>query len=157
MIGPWPDRAAYGRYLAGQRQFRSGVEALEFCGHGLSWPMETLGEAIDADCRDLGLASAIPDDSFADPSDTSEALGMLYVVEGAALGARLLVGRADALGLTASFGARHLAIQARGVTRWRDFLDRLETAAPFDLDRAAGAAMRTFAFAATAFGSRAHA
>ena len=68
------------------------------------------------------------------------ALGLAYVLEGSALGARLLDRQARALGLDAGFGARHLAAQTADLAAWHTFLGALEAADPFDLDAASIAA-----------------
>jgi heme oxygenase len=73
------------------------------------------------------------------------------VLEGASLGARVLIQRAEALGLGASFGARHLALQCNRLNDWRAFLDILEAADGFDIERATSASLAAFAIAADAF------
>lgn len=158
LIGSWSSVENYRFYLAGQRRFRAGVEALDIGASGLSWSFEPLEPALSADCADLGLTdpalSAPPDGlPLRQPHEPSEALGLCYVVEGAGLGARLLHARAAELGLDEGFAARHLAIQARS-QRWRSFLDLIEDADAFDLGRAVASAEATFAFAARCFGPR---
>ena len=82
----------------------------------------------------------------------AELLGALYVLEGSALGARLIMKSAQALGLGATFGARHLAAQAGDALAWRSYLDLLLNA-PLDdageatLHRAAAAVFDHFAYA----------
>jgi heme oxygenase len=78
-------------------------------------------------------------------------IGTLYVLEGSILGSQLLFRRAQALGLSATHGARHLALQSGGVDEWRRFLALLEATEPFDLERAAAASLATFAAAESAF------
>ena len=60
-----------------------------------------------------------------------------------ALGSRLLYRRAEALGMTASFGARHLAVQSAPSDQWRSFLTLLE-AKPLDIELVAQSAGATF-------------
>lgn len=64
------------------------------------------------------------------PVDLPTALGWLYVAEGSNIGAGYLSKQAETLGLSADFGARHLAGAPEGRGRhWRTFtaaLDRVE-------------------------------
>ena len=83
--------------------------------------------------------------------DGDRLFGALYVLEGSSLGARILFKRAQALGLSAAFGARHLALLSGSIDGWRSFLDRLEGADPFGLELAVTASHATFALARTAF------
>ena len=78
-------------------------------------------------------------------------MGMVYVLEGSGLGARVLFKRAEALGLTRDFGARHLAAQVASPDSWREFLAVLEHAEPLDMARVADASMLTFEHAERAF------
>ena len=86
--------------------------------------------AIGRDIADLG--QDIP--TFSDSStfedgriDLPTAFGWLYVAEGSNLGAAFLFKAAAALGLNASFGARHLAGHPDGRARhWREFTAALD-------------------------------
>jgi heme oxygenase (biliverdin-IX-beta and delta-forming) len=80
-------------------------------------------------------------------------VGLLYVLEGSSLGARLIARQASRLGFDESFGARHLALQARSLENWRIFLGLLEAVEPLDMSRAVNAAILTFRSAALAFGT----
>jgi heme oxygenase (biliverdin-IX-beta and delta-forming) len=79
----------------------------------------------------------------------AEALGILYVTEGAALGSRLLLLRAKTLGLSNTLGARHLAYAAQDLAPWRRMLRLLEDFAGSaeDDERMVAAAQSTFALA----------
>jgi heme oxygenase len=66
------------------------------------------------------------------------------------LGAQLLLKRAHLLGLSADFGARHLALQA-GTANWQMFLTILEGSPLFNIDDAVNAANRTFEAVQSAF------
>ncbi len=68
--------------------------------------------------------------------DEVEALGVLYVTEGASLGAKILVTRARRLGCSDNYGARHLASQAASLASWRRIVDVLETEELDDCARA---------------------
>jgi len=152
-VGAFADIEGYGRYLAAMYRFRTPIERdLE----QLAWPAEMgdwrprqVGAAIAQDLRDLGLE--VPQ-LTARPSLTDDGLmGTLYVLEGSILGSQVLLKRAQELGLSATRGARHLALQSGGIDEWRGFLALLEVAEPFDLDRATAASLATFAAAESAF------
>lgn len=146
-VGPLADHPAYARYLRGLLAFRAPAErALG----GKAWEPAPIAPLIAADMRDLGVHPAA-EAEVAPPAGTSEALGLAYVLEGSALGARLLHRQALALGLDGGRGARHLAAQTRDLDGWRAFLGTLEAAEPFDLDAAARAAESGFASAGRAF------
>lgn len=52
-------------------------------------------------------------------------MGVHYVLEGSALGARVLCKQVEALGLHRDYGARHLWAQAESLESWRGFLNAL--------------------------------
>lgn len=160
MVGAFTSVETYGNYLAALAGFRNAAEPWveeratrpELGG----WrPMRVRGE-ISADLADLGLM-AVPADMPTMSNDIATLTGVLYVLEGSALGARVLVGRAQALGLTDRFGARHLSALASETQSWRSFLNVLETIEPFDTAHAVTAANATFAVALRAFGGHARA
>lgn len=167
-VGPFDGLPAYRDYLQGLHAFRARVES------GLAdvawpdafggWRPVLLAGLIREDMADLGMPSPAhigpPSPSSDASGDLSELMGRLYVLEGSALGARLLLRRAEALGLGAGRGARHLARQADagipgGKEGWPAFLELLETL-PLDSDRLGIAALATFAAAADAFGRHCH-
>ena len=160
-IGGFDDLQAYKTYLFGMSAFRLPVEQAMAAA---PWPArlapfsaDDIGALILSDCADLGMAPATP---VAAPTiaETPEAmLGMLYVLEGSALGARLLYRRAKALGLTESFGARHLAAQAAVTDRWPRFLALLEATEAIEIDRVAEASTAAFTVAEKAFKRAFHA
>ena len=152
LIGSWPELSDYRRYLAGQRRFRAAIDNVDPAASGLAWAITPLTQALATDCADLGLRAEPVPSAPLRPRDPSEALGVCYVVEGSALGARLLHARAAELGLGDGFAARHLALQASS-GRWRAFLDLLEDTEPFDFGAAVASANAAFALAAHAFGS----
>ena len=100
---------------------------------------ETHLEWIASALSDLGVPLPALDACDLD-LDGDALYGVLYVLEGSALGSRVLFERAQALGLSATHGARHLA-QASAIDSWRNFLTHLETGA--DLETAYRV-MRTF-------------
>lgn len=157
MIGPFDSLDAYKRYLIGIGAFRAPIEARL---RQTSWPvaletfpLQEFGLLIRRDQDDLGIVPPIvapEEDVEADPS-TAALLGTLYVLEGSALGARLLYQRAQALGLGPDYGARHLAVQATRSDRWSRFLQTLEAADAIEIDEVALASRAAFAAAREAF------
>jgi len=88
-------------------------------------PMTTRLHAwLAADCRTLGVETAPSDTQVARADDEATRLGWEYVVAGSALGARLLLRDANALGFDAERGASFLAGHAVGKD-WPLFLRRL--------------------------------
>ncbi|TPN80711.1 biliverdin-producing heme oxygenase [Mesorhizobium sp. CU2] len=153
-IGSFDSARSYGRYLSGLYSFRHPIEeALE----KVEWP-KTLGAwrptcvsgAIRADLGALGLKLAAGLKRHGGFGTSSSLFGCLYVLEGSGFGARILLKRAHALGLTESFGASHLAAQASS-GGWGVFVSALEGATDLNIEVAATAAIETFAAAEAAF------
>lgn len=153
-VGAFADLASYRRYLVGLRAFRAPCEAAIAAAplpEGLGdFRFEPLVSLIEADMADLGVA--VPVRATAPPTVASpeETAGRLYVIEGSALGARVLAVEARALGLDEHFGARHLAAQSRGGSGFRAFAAWLD-AARLDREAVIAAALATFADAERAF------
>lgn len=99
--------------------------------------------------RDLGLAPLPPQKLAWRTSGVSFALGVHYVLEGSALGARVLCKQVEALGLHREHGARHLWAQAEAPGNWRAFLVCLG-AHEANIDEAAAIAGANAAFQAAA-------
>ncbi len=146
-VGPLADADAYARYLRGLHAFRVPAERALATAR---WSPAPLAALIAADMADLGVTPRA-EVALAAPQGASGELGLAYVLEGSALGARLLHRQALALGLEADRGARHLAEQTRDLDGWRAFLAALEAVDPFDLERAVAAAAAGFAAAERAF------
>lgn len=157
MVGSFSDLGQYRRYLRALHGFRAPLEreaarALpRFAGGTGDWRPRFVAPAMEADMADLGMTPDRGEDMARPARDGAELMGLLYVLEGASLGARILSARAAGLGLGAEFGARHLALQSHGLDGWRGFLDLLEGLDGFDLPRAAGAANAAFARAQDMF------
>jgi len=153
MVGGLTDRATYVRYLRGMALFRAHVDVLL---QEASWPEDgparpaALGTALYADLADLALTPDVfplPDI----PLDSASSwFGAVYVLEGSALGAKLLRRQAEALGFDGAFGARHLAAQTDAGT-WPLFLAALDKLSPYDEAQSIAAARSTFACARAAF------
>ena len=112
------------------------------------WPGRRIACLLEADIADLGgVADRGEPLQIAGPG---ELLGALYVIEGSALGARLVMQSAAGMGFTREYGARHLHAQAG--EGWRAFVAALEQA-PLDagdearMMRAADAMFARFAAA----------
>lgn len=121
----------YQSFLVRSHRFRQVAEA---CAGSALWSPLILLPDIARDLADLRVMEPPEPRIALDLSTPSECLGASYVLEGSALGARLLLRRAIALGLSAEFGARHLAHQSGDKGRWKSFLALLD--APGSVDRA---------------------
>ncbi|MBA6421554.1 biliverdin-producing heme oxygenase [Pseudomonas sp. 5Ae-yellow] len=90
-------------------------------------------DAVQLDCADFNLSEQQQEEdrlagTSIKPTNTQEAIGWLYTHEGSTLGAAFLLKYAkDQLGLSESFGARHLAghTEGRGL-HWRQFKQALD-------------------------------
>ncbi|GLK54252.1 heme oxygenase [Methylopila capsulata] len=133
---PFASRERYGLFLAVQRAFHHDIEAL-YAEPALDALLPDLAGRrrlgqIEQDLADLGVAAR--DDgppAFARGAvDLPTALGWLYVAEGSNLGAAFLLKEAAKLGLSETFGARHLAgaPEGRGL-HWRAFASSLDAVA----------------------------
>lgn len=131
---PFSSRERYGLFLQVQYRFHRDIEAL-YLNPALQELLPDLAsrrrqDLIVADLVDLGLG--IPGSSrppaFGAAPDIATALGWLYVAEGSNLGAAVLLKRAKEMGLSADFGARHLAghPEGRGL-HWRTFTAALDS------------------------------
>ena len=99
----------------------------------------------------MGLEPPAGDAPTLPVDDPETLLGTLYVVEGSALGARILYRRAQELGLSGEFGARHLSVQSESLTRWRQLVKLLDEAPELDLERIVAASETAFAAVGGAF------
>lgn len=125
LIGNFSDLGSYRSFLVGSYRFRKSLEAA--ISTVRFWEAELLLEELAQDLDALGGPSIPAPDGAMSADTVAEQLGLLYVLEGSALGARILFRRAEALGQTATHGAQHLAMQVRDPGRWRRFLDLLES------------------------------
>lgn len=150
-IGALGDAAAYGAFLTGSHAFRAAIEPQ--LAQRAGWRVQALAPLIAQDLADLGLPVPAVPDALPLPSPAARAAAC-YVLEGSALGARLLARRAAGLGFTAGRGARHLAAQTASPVRWRQFLDWLEAGA-FPAAEASAAARDVFRLALRAYGVKA--
>lgn len=132
---PFRALEAYGRFLLVQHAFHTDIDTL-FEDASLDALLPDLAgqrrlPLIAQDLIDLGFAVPAPisEPRFprAAPASVPDALGWLYVAEGSNLGAAFLLKEAEKLGLSDTFGARHLAgaPEGRGL-HWRTFVGALD-------------------------------
>jgi heme oxygenase len=144
------DRVRYTAYLHATLRARRPIEASLDVSQAErvfpAWPTRRIADALRADLADLGSPAGNAEGARFNIDGDGGVIGVLYVLEGSALGARVLSQRAADLGLGSSFGARHLATQTENPAAWRAFLEILE-ALPFgsrDDARCLEGAHRTF-------------
>ncbi|SNR54335.1 hypothetical protein EYF88_12935 [Paracoccus sediminis] len=147
-IGAFDDASAYHAFLSGSHAFRAAIEPQ--LTQRADWRIQPLAPLIAQDLADLGQPVPGAAGAVALPDPAARAAAC-YVLEGSALGGRLLARRAAGLGFTAQHGARHLAIQTASGARWRQFLAWLE-AGGFCVASAVAAARDVFALALRAYG-----
>ncbi|GAB6854794.1 biliverdin-producing heme oxygenase [Asaia astilbis] len=150
LIGALGTKRDYDRYVLGMAAFRSAAEtALEIRPYPVwlsDWRPVSTRAALARDMTSLCLLPLeVPE--IAPPETGSSLLGMLYTLEGSALGARIIAKRAMALGFDEAHGASHLALQTGAPENWRKFLTLLEEAPEFDPDEAGAAALLLFSHA----------
>jgi heme oxygenase (biliverdin-IX-beta and delta-forming) len=148
----------YGAWLQHSYGFHEHLEAaLESAGVGgllADWDDRRKTGLIKHDLADLGLElQNHTHKSELALADHIECLGALYVMEGASMGARVLLIAAHRLGLSDQHGARHLSTAASSMHSWRSFVAMMEAThcTPADEDRMIGAARRTFDLATACF------
>lgn len=157
--GYFADRSAYGRWLLASLDFHRAAYT-RVCPATIAQCLGADGVArrfdfLERDLADLGLA--VPpskENAVAGSADAAETLGVLYVTEGASLGARVLYTRVRDLGLDASNGAAFLGSQAHDMAAWRRFVGALDAfeGTPDEEKRLVQASCATFELAAAHFG-----
>lgn len=147
LVGPLQSASTYRTYLAGIAAFRLCAEQHlntaawpDILG---SWQPRRLSTLLMEDLHDLSLTPPAPDIVLT-PDTPARTMGLLYVLEGSALGARVLVRQAAALGFDNSCGARHLTTQAGAGYEWQSFLHCLEQIPDDTVVITANAAAQTF-------------
>lgn len=132
---PFENRARYALFVKVQHQFHREIDAL-YTNPKLDKLLPDLAgrrrfDLIEQDLADLGMAALPSDSSPVFPpgadADLPTALGWLYVAEGSNLGAAFLFKAAQNIGLSETFGARHLAAapEGRGL-HWKTFTAALD-------------------------------
>jgi heme oxygenase (biliverdin-IX-beta and delta-forming) len=159
IVGKLDTLKCYERYLRAALSFRDPLEKAVVQAQPLGqlgWSPKSIAGAIREDLDDLGFAVPASDHPAATIKNASQLVGTLYVLEGSALGARVLYKRAEALGLSAGFGARHLAGQAADRTSWPEFLAILDRRDESTAEDTARASLAAFEHALAAFKSSFH-
>ena len=151
---PFEEVANFARFVVAQYLFQSELKAL-YTDPALKeivpdLPERCRAEQAKADLADLNTEVPAPVAGAVNSPSKAEALGWIFVSEGSKLGAAFLIKRAVGLGLSDTFGARHLGEPAGGRAEgWKSFiktLDGLELTAEeeADLDKGAVAAFERF-------------
>jgi heme oxygenase len=151
---PFDTQANFARFVVAQYVFQSELVALyndaELVAIVPDLPARCRAEAARADLADLQTEVPAPVAGAVQHPGRAEALGWLFVSEGSKLGAAFLIKRAVGLGLSETFGARHLGEPAGGRAEgWKSFvksLDGLQFTAQeeAELDKGAIAAFNRF-------------
>jgi heme oxygenase (biliverdin-IX-beta and delta-forming) len=159
IVGPFSNRASYLRYLEGMAHFRARLEPvlgdMRYDDSFEGWRPGLILADLHRDLADLGGSVPVPGHQIGPAGNRAGLFGMLYVLEGSAIGARLLMKRAAELGYTAAFGARHLAAQTARPDSWMRFVRLLDALSPQGMEQAIRSARMTFATAIEAFGGTA--
>lgn len=152
-VGDFADAEQYAQFVMRSLRFRLIAEPA--CDGTALWSPMFLTDALRQDAKALNLQEIPAAQHVLFFSTPSEKLGALYVLEGSALGARLLLRRAQALGFTETSGALHLSLQTSDNRRWKAFLEVLDTQG---LDHAAAlkAAHQLFDVALAIYSEAAH-
>ncbi|WP_394560791.1 biliverdin-producing heme oxygenase [Aquipseudomonas alcaligenes] len=128
---PFSSRENFSPFVQAQYLFQSELQALyqndELIAIFPDLAARCRARQAEADLADLG--AAVPAAVEGAPANLSraEALGWLFVSEGSKLGAAFLIKRVAALGLTETFGARHLGEPEGGrAAGWKLFTHTLD-------------------------------
>lgn len=130
-LGAWTTQRGYLGFLRAMYRFHRGVDlGLATCAAGApgGWKPRRHSEALARDLEALGEAPA-PAPVSLRMTDAAQVLGVLYVVEGSSLGARMLRPRVEALGPPAAGAMRFLAEHGDEPALWQDFRALLDTVA----------------------------
>ncbi|MBC2658195.1 biliverdin-producing heme oxygenase [Pseudomonas sp. MSSRFD41] len=134
---PFETQGAFARFVVAQYLFQSELVELyndpELIAIVPDLAQRCRAEAAKADLADLDTDVPAPVAGAVRNPSKAEALGWIFVSEGSKLGAAFLIKRAVGLGLSETFGARHLGEPAGGRAEgWKTFtriLDGLEFSA----------------------------
>lgn len=144
---PFETQANFARFVVAQYLFQSELVALyndaDLVAIVPDLPARCRAEAAKADLADLDTEVPAPVAGAVNNPSKAQALGWLFVSEGSKLGAAFLIKRAVGLGLSETFGARHLGEPAGGRAQgWKNFvktLDELELSAQEETELDKGA------------------
>lgn len=144
---PFETQANFARFVVAQYLFQSELVPLyndaDLTAIVPDLPARCRAEAAMADLADLDTEVPGPVAGALHLPSKAQALGWLFVSEGSKLGAAFLIKRAVGLGLSETFGARHLGEPAGGRAEgWKSFvktLDGLELSAQEEAELDKGA------------------
>ena len=128
---PFETQANFARFVVAQYLFQSELVSLyndaELTAIVPDLPAGCRADAAKADLADLDTEVPAPVAGALSNPTKAEALGWIFVSEGSKLGAAFLIKRAVGLGLSETFGARHLAEPAGGRAEgWKTFTRTLD-------------------------------
>jgi heme oxygenase len=128
--GMFETREGFQRYLAATYEMRARFEFLLDANRAervwADYPTRKIADLVAQDIADLGGLSMAPEQGEEKNCSAGELLGVMYVLEGSSLGARILVKSVANMGLSSSFGARHLFRQAEDRDAWRSFIAAMD-------------------------------
>lgn len=128
--GMFETRDGFRRYLAATYEMRARYERLLDSNHAervwVDYPGRKIADLVAQDIADLGGVAIAPEADDKKTCSAGELLGVMYVLEGSSLGARILVKSVAEMGLSSSFGARHLFKQAEDRGAWRSFIAAMD-------------------------------
>ena len=128
---PFETQANFARFVVAQYLFQSELVSLyndpKLIAIVPDLAERCRAEAAKADLADLDTQVPAPVADAVQQPSKAEALGWLFVSEGSKLGAAFLIKRAVGLGLSETFGARHLGEPAGGRAEgWKNFVRTLD-------------------------------
>lgn len=128
---PFETQANFARFVVAQYLFQSELVSLyndaELLAIVPDLPERCRADAAKADLADLETDVPAPVAGAVNSPGKAEALGWIFVSEGSKLGAAFLIKRAVSLGLSETFGARHLGEPAGGRAEgWKRFVKTLD-------------------------------
>jgi heme oxygenase len=128
--GMFETREGFQRYLAATYAMRVRFERLLDANSAervwADYPTRKIADLVAQDIADLGGVAVAPERGEQKACSAAELLGVMYVLEGSSLGARILVKSVADMGLSSSFGARHLFRQAEDRGAWRSFIAAMD-------------------------------
>ncbi|TVT84010.1 biliverdin-producing heme oxygenase [Pseudomonas sp. H3(2019)] len=128
---PFETQANFARFVVAQYLFQSELVSLyndaELIAIVPDLPERCRADAAKADLADLETDVPAPVAGAVNSPSKAETLGWIFVSEGSKLGAAFLIKRAVGLGLSETFGARHLGEPAGGRAEgWKRFVKTLD-------------------------------
>jgi len=128
---PFETQANFARFVVAQYLFQSELVSLyndaELTAIVPDLPARCRADEAKADLADLDTEVPAPVAGALHNPSRARALGWIFVSEGSKLGAAFLIKRAVSLGLSDTFGARHLGEPAGGRAEgWKRFIKTLD-------------------------------